>query len=176
MKSVDEYTYIEISEMSERFAYFKESKKQVHFVIEKEDTGLWHTYLICINENDYNKYKDIIDYTYKRTEIKPEQIKVYGYPVIINDELKQLAIDNIVNFVPAENEVVITKDNFNDYLTNSYLDTTIARKDNFNIILLIILLILFVMIFLFVYTIFSKDKVVDGVDEVVKDIKKKLKK
>ena len=57
---------------------------------------------------------------------------------MIDDELKQLAIKNIKNFVPAENEVVITKDNFNTYLTNSYLDTTIPQRDEFSFILCIV--------------------------------------
>ena len=95
-----------------------------------------------------------IDYTYERTEVEPEPVKVYGYPVIINDELKDLAIKNLPNFIPAENEVIITKDNFDQYLTNSYLDTTIQREDTFSVPLLIILLMIFVMICLFLFTIY----------------------
>ena len=35
-KTVEDYAYIEVSKMSEKFAFFEESKKQVHFVkIEK---------------------------------------------------------------------------------------------------------------------------------------------
>ena len=61
---------------------------QIHFVIEQENTGLWHTYLIAIDEKDYDKYKDIIDYTYERTDQVPNAVQVYGYPVIIDEELK----------------------------------------------------------------------------------------
>ncbi len=173
--SVDEYSYIEISKMSEKFAYFSTNKKSIHFVIEEEETGQWHTYLIAISDSDYQKYKNIIDYTYERIEEKPEPIKVYGYPVIINDELKDLAIKNLPNFIPAENEVIITKDNFDQYLTNSYLDTTIPKEDNFNIILFILLLMIFVMIGLFIFTIFSfgKDKIVNDVDDIIDEIKEK---
>ena len=148
--TADQYAYIDISQMSEKFAYFSDSKKQIHFVIEKEDTGLWHTYLIAINEEDYNQYKDIIDYTYQRTDKVPEKKRVYGYPVIINSDLKRLAINNITNFIPAENEVVITNENFNEYLTNSYLDVTNDKKDSFNFILMIILLMIFIVIVLFI--------------------------
>ena len=123
VETVEDYTYITINKMSEKFAYYQDTNIGIHFVIEKEDTGLWHTYLIAINENDYNKYKAIIDYTYERTTEIPEPIKVYGYPVITNNELKNLAIKNIKNFVPAENEVQITTENYDAYLTNSYLDT-----------------------------------------------------
>lgn len=172
----DQYAYIDISQMSEKFAYFSDSKKQIHFVIEKEDTGLWHTYLIAINEQDYNQYKDIIDYTYQRTDKVPEKKRVYGYPVIINDDLKRLAINNITNFIPAENEVVITNENFNEYLTNSYLDVTNDKKDEFNFILMIILLMIFIVIVLFILTATSKNEPTDDVKRIVKGIRKKLKK
>lgn len=170
---VNEYSYIEVSKMSEKFAYYSTNKKSIHFVIEKEETGQWHTYLIAINDSDYSKFKDIIDYTYERTEEEPEPVKVYGYPVIINDELKDLAIKNLPNFIPAENEVIITKDNFDQYLTNSYLDTTLSREDTFSVPLFIILLMIFIMICLFLFTIFGKDKIVNDVDDIVEDIKNK---
>ncbi|MBQ6497882.1 MAG: hypothetical protein IJI58_04115 [Bacilli bacterium] len=158
VESVDDYTYIDISRMSEKFAYYKDTNVGIHFVIEKEDTGLWHTYLIAINENSYDKYKDIIDYTYERTKEEPKSIRVYGYPVIVDDKVKNLAIKNIPNFVPAENEVAITKDNYNEYLTNSYLDTTKPQKDKFSVVLCISLFLLFTVIVLLISTLFLKDE------------------
>ena len=173
--NVEEYTYIDISKMSEKFAYFKETNVGIHFVIEEEDTGLWHTYLIAINENDYNRYKNIIDYTYERIKEKPEPIRVYGYPVIIDDKIKELAIKNIPNFVPKENEVKITKDNYEKYLTNSYLDTTKEKEDDLSILLIGSLLLLFIVIALFIITIFDKGNMTDNFDREIKRIKKKLK-
>ena len=126
VESVEDYTYVTIYKMSEKFAYYKDKNVGIHFIIEKEDTGLWHTFLVAIDEAEYDKYKPIIDYTYERTDVEPEPIKVYGYPVITSEELKELAIKNIVNFVPAENEVQITAENYETYLTNCYLDTTIS--------------------------------------------------
>ena len=160
VESVDDYSYITISRMSEKFAYYQDSNKEIHFVIEQEDTGLWHTYLIAIDADDYDKYKAIIDYTYERTTEVPEPVKVYGYPVVIDDELRQLAIQNIVNFVPAENEVVITNENFNTYLTNSYLDTTIPQREQFSVVLCIVIIILIIVLFLFILTLFDRDKIV----------------
>lgn len=165
VENVDERTYIEIYKMSEKFAYYQESNVGIHFVIEQESTGLWHTYIIAIDESDYNKYKDIIDYSYERTTEVPEPIRAYGYPVIANQEIKNLAIKNIPNFVPAENEVKITEENYETYLTNSYLDTTKGQKDRFNIILCISLMLLFTVIVLLIITIFDKDKLVDNIDE-----------
>lgn len=170
ISDMDEYSYIEISKMSEKFAYYSTNKKSIHFVIEEEDTGQWHTYLIAINASDYQKYKDIIDYTYERTTKEPAKVKVYGYPVIINEELKTLAIKNLPNFMPAENEIVITAENFETYLTNSYLDTTMSRKDNFSVPLFIVLLMILIMLFLLIFTIFDRDKIVDDVDDIVDEI------
>ena len=160
VESVDEYSYINVSRMSEKFAYYEKENIGIHFVIEKESTGVWHTYLIAIDENDYDKYKEIIDYTYERTKEEPKPLKVYGYPEIIKSDLKGLAIKNIVNFVPAENEVTITEDNFETYLTNSYLDTTKEKQDYFSFILFITLILLFIMIALFLFTVFDKNKVI----------------
>ena len=69
-------------------------------------------------------------------------------------------IQNIVNFVPAENEVVITNENFNTYLTNSYLDTTIPQREQFSVVLCIVIIILIIVLFLFILTLFDRDKIV----------------
>ena len=163
--SVETYSYINISKMSEKFAYYKDSNIGIHFVTEKEDTGRWHTYLIAINEKEYDKYKEIIEYTYDKTKPQPKPLKVYGFPTIVNDEIKSLAIKNIKYFTPEENEVVITKDNYEKYLTNSYLDTTKVKKDKFSSTLFISLLLLVTTIILFFLTIIDKDKIVDKIEE-----------
>ena len=175
VSSPEEYAYIKVSKMSEKFAYYSTSKKSIHFVIEQEETGAWYTYLIAIKDSDYSKFEDIIDYTYERTDKVPKPVKVYGYPVVINDELKQLAIKNVVNFLPVENEIVITEENFNEYLTNSYLDTTIEREEDFSSVLFISLLMLFIMIILFFITIFDKEKIKinHDFDDIVTEIKNK---
>ena len=164
VENVDDYTYMTIYKMSEKFAYYKETNVGIHFIIEKEDTGLWHTFLIAINEDDYNDYASIIDYTYERTDKIPKPKRVYGYPVITSEELKQLAIKNIENFVPAENEVKITEDNYEAYLTNSYLDTTRSKEDRFSTLLFITLMLLFIVVALFIMTLLDKDRLVDKVD------------
>lgn len=167
VKSVENYSYIDVYKMSEKFAYYEEKNIGIHFVIEKEETGLWHTYLIAINEDNYDQFKDIIDYTYERTDQVPNPIRVYGYPVLVKDDLKQLAIKNITNFVPAENEVVITNENYDSYLTNSYLDTSLDRQDQFSILFFITLILIAVVFLLLVATILDKDKIVDNIDEKI---------
>ncbi len=167
VENVEDYTYMTIYRMSEKFAYYEEENIGIHFIIEKEDTGQWHTYLIAIDEDDYDEYKKIIDYSYERTDKEPKPKKVYGYPVITSKELKALAIKNIENFVPAENEVKITEKNYEAYLTNSYLDTTRSKEDHFSILLFVSLLLLFIVIALIIATIFNKDRIVDKVDHKI---------
>lgn len=178
VESVEEYSYIEISRMSEKFAYYEEENIGIHFVIELDDTGEWRTYLVAIDEDNYAKYKDIIDYSYERITEEPEPLKVYGYPSIIREELKEMALNNIDNFLPKENKIEITSENFENYLTNSYLDTTQDKREYFNIILFATLILLMIMIFLLIFTILDKDKIVDNlddvIDETVKSTKKKL--
>lgn len=175
VESIEDYTYIDVYKMSEKFAYFKDTNIGIHFVIEKEDTGRWHTYLIAINEDEISTFKNIIDYTYGKTERIPDPVRVYGYPKVVKDKIKELAIKNIKSFIPKENEVVITNENYNDYLTNTYLDTTMEKKDDFNMVLFITLLLLFVVIVLFILTLIDKDKIVDDVEKELKKTKKLLK-
>ena len=99
--STDDYSYIVISKMSEKFAYSESTNIGIHFVVEKEDTGIWHTYLIAINEDDIGKYNKLIKYAKGETKTIPKPIKVYGYPVNINSQIKEMAIKNINNFLPA---------------------------------------------------------------------------
>ncbi len=177
VQKTNQYSYLEIFEMSEAFAELPKENKQIHFVMEKEETGEWHTYLMAIKKEDYSKYKNIIDYTYERGEIAPSKIKVYGYPVEINNNIKELAIKNITNFVPIENEVVLTNENFEDYLTNTYLDTTLQKTHEFNYFVLTLLLVALALFILLIFTIFDKDKLVDEVDYIIeKDLKKQKKK
>lgn len=155
VKDTADYSYLKISKMSESFATSSTKNITFHFVIEKETTGSWHTYIIAIKKEDYNKYKDLIDYTYERIEKEPAPLTIYGYPVLINKTLKNLAIKNLPNFLPKENEVIITKDNYEKYLTNSYLDTTKPKKQEFNMTLFIALTVLILMIISLLMTIFN---------------------
>ena len=176
VESTDEYTYIKISKMSEKFAFYEEKNLGIHFVIQKEETGQWHTYVVAINEDDYNKYKKIIDYSYDRIKEEPEPITVYGYPVVISQELKELSIKNVANFIPAENEIVINDDNYETYLTNSYLDTTQSHIDELSPALFVTVLLLVTVIILLIATIFNKDKIVDGLNKKIeRDIRSQKK-
>lgn len=175
VNSTEEYSYVQISRMSEKFAYYENENIGLHFIIEEKETGEWHTYVIAINEDKYNDFKDIIDYSYERTDKEPEPVVVYGYPTIMTEDLKQMILNNIKNFLPADSGVTITRENMDVYLTNSYLDTTKEHEEYFSIVLFTTLLLLFIMIALFIFTIFDRDRIVDNIESKVerKKVKKK---
>lgn len=164
VKSTNDYTYIKVSQMSEAFAKIKGTDKNIHFVIEKEKNGQWYTYLVAINKKDYNKYKNIIDYSYERIKEKPKRLKVYGYPRKTNSNIKKIAIRQIKNFVPIENKTVINEKNFEKYMTNTYLDTTIKKSRSVNYIIVMLLVLALILMGLIFFTLFDRDKIVDEVD------------
>ena len=172
-KSTEEYSYIEVSKMSEKFAYSEKSNVGIHFVVEKEDTGIWHTYLVAINENDIDNYRDLIAYAKGELKTIPSSIKMYGYPVKINDEIKQMAINNIDSFLPASNEVKITNENYEKYLTNCYLDATIHHQEKISALLIFIGALLIVLICSLILIVLDKDIIVDKIEKSLKKIKKK---
>ena len=173
VESVEDYTYLDIYKMSEKFAYQEDTNIGIHFAIQKEENGQWHTYLIAINENQYDKFKALIDYAYERTTKEPDPIRVYGYPVNTKKELKDLAIKHLPDFLPVENEIVITEENYDTYLGNSYLDTTQEKKEKFSILLCVSLMLLFTVVVLFLLTILDRGKKVEEVEkEQVKETKR----
>ena len=174
-KTTEDYCKITISKMSDKIAFYKNKNIGIHYVIEYENTGKWHTYLIAINENDIDKYKSIIDYTYGKTKDIPQTIDVYGYPVLINKELKEIALKHIKDFVPESNEVEITNDNFSDYLTNSYLDTTKPQVEHFNMLLCLTLLLILFMFLLMIYTLCTNTALVKSIDHTIERNKRRLK-
>ena len=172
--STDDYSYIEVSKMSEKFAYSEKNNIGIHFVVEKEETGIWHTYLIAINEKNIKKYQKLIDYAKGKTSTIPKPIKVYGYPVNINNEIKEMAIKNINNFLPSTNEVKIDNDNYEKYLTNSYLDTTKKKQEIISPMLILISTLFLIVVLLFILVLIDKNILIDRIDSKKKRKRKKL--
>ncbi len=174
--NIHDYTYVDIDKMSEKFASVG-NKKDIHFIIDEEEkTGAWHVYLLAISKDDYKKYKKIIDYSYGRVQEVPDSVRVYGYPAIIGRNLKELTIKNYKNFVSFENQVELTLENFNEYLTNTYLDSTKKEEENFNWIVVILMVLVLVLLVLIMVTILDKDRLVDEVDRLVEIEEKKIRK
>lgn len=172
VQSTNDYTYIDIDKMSEKFARV-DGNKDIHFIIDEQKEGIWHIYLLAIDSDDYGKYKKMIDYSYGRTDKKPKSIRVYGYPVTISNELKQLTLKNYQNFVSFENQVELTDENFHEYLTDTYLDSTKEEQHPLNWTVVVLLVLDAILIIVIIVTILDKDRLVDEVDRLVELEKKK---
>ena len=151
--STKDYTSLEISKMSEAFA--KIDNKQVHFVIVLDKDDVYRSYLIAIDKKTYKNYKNIINYSYGKID-KVDKIKVLGYPRVISKELKKLTLDNYKKFLPNDNSIELTDKNFNKYITNTYLDTTVKKGSNTNYIVIVLLVLIVILFILLLATLFDK--------------------
>ena len=163
--TIEDYAYLNIGEMSEAFAEI--GNKTIHFTIETFDDETWRISLIAINKDTMEHFKEIIDYSYERIETRPNSIRVYGYARAINPKLKELVIENLENFIPYDRRFELNEDNFKEYFSNVYLDTTIDKTENINPTIIIILVMKLILIVLFIFTIMNKDKLVDEVDNFI---------
>ncbi len=148
-KNTNTYSYLIIKEMSEAFATI--DSKELHFIKDKKN----NTYIIAILKKDKNKYQKIIDYTYDKID-KTKLVKVYGLPIKSNDEIKRLVIKYINKFLPLQEKIPINEENYNKYLPNTILDTTIKENYNFNYIVFILFLIFGIFFLLLIKLIFFK--------------------
>ncbi len=148
-KNTNTYSYLIIKEMSEVFATI--DSKELHFIKDKKN----RTYIIAVPKKDKNKYRKIIDYTYGKID-KTKSVKVYGLPIKSNNEIKKLVIKYINKFLPLQEKIPITEENYNKYLPNTILDTTIKENYNFNYIVFILFLIFGIFFLLLIKLIFFK--------------------
>jgi len=162
IENIEEYTYITIEKMSEKFALREETNLGYHFVMDKDKI-----YVIAINENEIDTYQAIIDYTNEKTTKKPDSIRVFGYPMLIKDLTKQMALERINDFIKSKEK--ITEENYDEIVTNIYLDTTKEKHEEFNIILLASVFLLFLVLVLLILTIIDKDKIIDTIMEEEKE-------
>ena len=176
IKKENKYVYLDISEMSDTIAKIDKGKKKVHIVIEKTNSGKWYTYLIAIKTKDEKKYKSLIDYSETETNKVPKKVRVYGYTKKINNDIKNKVIKNSTTLSTKKEGNIITKKNFEKYLTNLYLDTTIKKHHEFNYVMLILMLMLVILTVTLILVIFDKDKLVDEVDKITEESIKKISK
>lgn len=167
-------TSLTISKMSEVFA--KIDNKQIHFVIVEDKNKVYRSYLIAISKKDYKKYKPIIDYSYERTKKKQKPLTVKGYPQIISNKLKELTLKNYKNFLPNDNKVKLNEKNFDKYMTNTYLDTTIKKVEKTNYIVITLLVLIVLLFILLLLTLIDRDMIVNKASKALEKEQKKKKK
>ena len=144
-KNTSNYSYLTIKEMSEAFATI--DQKQLHFIKNIKN----NIYIVAIPKKYENKYQEIIDYTYRKTN-KTKTIKVYGLPIKANREIKDLVIKYINKFLPFQEQIPITNENYKEYIPNTILDTTIKETYTFNYIVFILFLIFGIFFLLLIFS------------------------
>ncbi len=148
-KNKIDYSYIEIYKMSDSFAVI--DNKELHFVIDKHN----NIYIIAIYKSDIDKYKAIIDYSYGRIK-KSKSIKVYGLPIKQNNEIKDLVIKYVNNFLSYGEKIPITLENYNEYIPDTFLDTTVSYYYKFNYVVFLLFLIFGIIFLIFIKVMFFK--------------------
>jgi hypothetical protein len=134
---VNEYATLDVQYLTEPFA----SKDDIEcsFAMDKDN----NMYIIVLNEDDLKRLQQIKDYTYSDDEDKqmPESVQIFGRTQEIPLDLKKLAIES---YNEIYNEQIINEDNFNEHLSNVYLNTKLSPRDD--TIYVIIEFICFIMI------------------------------
>ncbi len=110
--------------ISEPFAGFSLSKKDnICFAINMDEESCF-AYLICLTDKQFDAFKDIYDYTYSDDpDISSNYGTLRGYPVPIDDDLREMAIEFFEEFWAPD---ILTEDNFDDIIGEYYLDATYA--------------------------------------------------
>lgn len=148
-KKTEEYSYLEIEKMSDKFAEIE--NRELHFARDKYGA----LYIIAINSKEIDKYKAMIEYTYGRGE-KTKPIKLYGLPVKVNKELKELVMSNINKFLSSKEQININDKNYEEYFPSTFLDTTIKENYKFNYVVFLLFLICFLIFLMLIKILFFK--------------------
>ncbi len=110
---------VNVQMISYAFAVFELNDTQGLYFVFDENMAV---YIVCMdNERLETEFKDIYEFTFSETLEVPEIGTLEGYAVAIEDDLKNLAIEEF-NYLWGED--FITAENFEDYIGSYYLDTT----------------------------------------------------
>ncbi len=143
-----DYSYLEIVEMSDSFADI--GNKELHFVRDNKNI-----YVVAISKKEIKGYQNVMNYTYGKTKER-KTMKIYGYPISKNNQIKKLEMKYINYFLPYEERININYHNYNQYLFDTYLDTTINPLYQFNYIVFLLLLLFAILLFIFIKIIVFK--------------------
>lgn len=115
----EEKQKVNVQMISYAFATFGSSDKQGVYFVFDEDMAV---YIVCMdNARLETEFADIYEFTFTETLDAPQIGMLEGYARAIEDDLKELAIEEF-NYLWGED--FITEENFENYIGSYYLDTT----------------------------------------------------
>lgn len=114
--------------ISDSFATFTIGESHdFYFALDSNEYGMF-PYIVCMPADRLSEFQEIYDYTFSSdpNAVAPEYGSISGYPMLIEEDLKELAIEYFNVFW---NEEVLTEENFSEIVGDYYLDTT-YQPDN----------------------------------------------
>ena len=109
--------------LSDSFASFTVGEgHNYYFALDSNEYGIF-PYIVCMSDQQFAQYTAICDFTYSDEDWdqSPGYGSLYGYPMPIDSELQELAIEFFNYFW---DEDILTPENFSEYIGEYYLDAT----------------------------------------------------
>lgn len=114
----DEPVYLTMQYMTESVAYLEAVESMQYYITFDSE---WNPAVICMYDSELEAYQPYIDWLFTpATTGGPEEIKVTGYSVPYDEELKQFVMEYFNAMVGEE---AATEENFEDYFGSFYLTT-----------------------------------------------------
>ncbi len=124
-----EYSYITPTYITKPIAEYKDGK--FYLVTDKNNS------IFCV----YIKNKKI-------NKIEKNKKNIYGYPVEIDDNLKNIIIKDYNKTLSLDEKVNINEKNYYKYTTKYYLDSSVNTVYKFNYIVFILMLLFIIFLFI----------------------------
>ncbi len=143
--------------ISDSFATFTIGESHdFYFALDSNEHGIF-PYIICMPADDLSNYQEIYDYTFSpdADAAPPEYADITGYPMAIDDDLKELAIEYFNFFWDEE---VLTEENFSEIVGDYYLDTTYQPESGDGVEDLLVAGVLFVLGCVLLFVALKKNK------------------
>ena len=146
--------------LSDSFATFALGENHgCYFAIDNNDYGIF-LYIVCMSNDQFADYQDVYDFTFSDEgwEDSPGYGAIYGYPMEIDAELRDYAIEYFNYFWDEE---VLNEENFSDLVGDYYLDATYQPGSRSEAVESLIFAVVFLALScLFIYLTFRRDKIV----------------
>ena len=129
-----EYTSsdVEVTLLTDYFATLNESGKLERFYLVFDSFD--NIFIVTLNDEDFNELSEIHEYTYNDDIKEQESVIIKGRSKEIPEEIKNYALDYLI-----EMELDVNKDTIDNVVGKFYLDTTITNDYILNKLLIILI-------------------------------------
>ena len=120
------YSYLDIQYLSYPIASYVSNED--HQICLAEDME-GYPYIVCLDETQLESYQELLDYTYGDSGEDPGLLRLYGYPQVIQEELKDYIVEYGNQFWDSS---FLTRENVSEYFGSYFLDTTQTEAEQRN--------------------------------------------